>query len=267
MNTLQADSSVVSVEEITEHANVEEAECYTGWRWLAAEAVLVGGHHDALYYYGKRFLDTTIAIMGLMSLLPLMLLIALAIKLDTPGPVFFRQKRIGAKRDIVDGQVVWQVKMFRVLKFRSMVRNADEALHQAHIKQFVHGTLPEQKDTNAKVKIVADPRVTRIGRILRKTSLDELPQLINVVRGEMSLVGPRPVPVYEVEEYYKAWHYERLATLPGITGLSQVKGRGQLSFEEMVHLDLEYICTQSFWEDIEIMLLTIPAVIGGRGAE
>src|SRR5687768_2593580 len=132
MNTLQADSPAINVEELIEHAK-NEVECYTGWRWSAEQAVLVGGHDDVLYYHSKRCLDTILAIIGLITLLPLMLLIALAIKLDTPGPVFFRQKRIGAKRNFVDRQVVWEVKMFPVLKFRSMARNADEALHQAHI--------------------------------------------------------------------------------------------------------------------------------------
>jgi lipopolysaccharide/colanic/teichoic acid biosynthesis glycosyltransferase len=212
-------------------------------------------------------LDLIVTGFALLPLVPLFLLIALAIKLDSPGPIFFRQERIGAKRKVVNGQTIWEVQKFRVLKFRSMVRDADESLHRAHIKMFVHGTLPDQNAPNATVKLSDDPRITRVGRILRKTSLDELPQLINVLRGEMSLVGPRPVPEYEVHEYWEAWHHERLATLPGLTGLWQVKGRGLISFEEMVRLDLEYISNQSLWLDLKMLLLTVPAVISGKGAE
>lgn len=206
-------------------------------------------------------------VLALFLLAPVLLLVALAIKLDSPGPVFFRQERIGAKRKSVNGSTVWEVQKFRVWKFRSMVRDADESLHRAHIKMFVHGMLPEQDASGAKVKIHDDPRITRVGKILRRTSLDELPQLFNVLRGEMSLVGPRPVPEYEVHEYWEAWHHERLATLPGLTGLWQVKGRGLISFEEMVLLDIEYISNQSLWLDLKLLLLTIPAVLSGRGAE
>jgi lipopolysaccharide/colanic/teichoic acid biosynthesis glycosyltransferase len=132
---------------------------------------------------------------------------------------------------------------------------------------FVRGTLEGREATTAAYKLGADPRITRVGKFLRKSSLDELPQLINVLRGEMSLVGPRPVPEYEVLEYREAWHHERLATLPGITGLWQVKGRGQVPFEDMVRLDLEYIQRQSLWLDLAILLFTVPAVLSGRGAE
>jgi lipopolysaccharide/colanic/teichoic acid biosynthesis glycosyltransferase len=242
-------------------------ECYTGWHWSATTASLAGGQDKVIYYRLKRGLDLLVTVLALFPLAPLLLLIALAIKLDTPGPVFFRQERIGAKRKSIDGRTVWEVQKFRVLKFRSMVRDADESLHRAHIKMFVHGTLPEQNASGAKVKIQDDPRITRVGKILRRTSLDELPQLFNVLRGEMSLVGPRPVPEYEVHEYWEAWHHERLATLPGLTGLWQVEGRGLISFEEMVLLDIEYISNQSFWLDLKLLLLTVPAVITGRGAE
>jgi lipopolysaccharide/colanic/teichoic acid biosynthesis glycosyltransferase len=117
-----------------------------------------------------------------------------------------------------------------------------------------------------KFKLSNDPRVTRVGHILRKTSLDELPQLVNVLKGEMSLVGPRPLPTYEVAEY-QAWHRERLAALPGITGLWQVQGRCEVTFEEQVQMDIEYVRNQSLWQDIKILLSTIPAVVSGRGAE
>jgi lipopolysaccharide/colanic/teichoic acid biosynthesis glycosyltransferase len=242
-------------------------ECYTGWQWSATTASLAGGRDKVIYYRLKRGLDLLITMLALFLLVPVLLLIALAIKLDSPGPVFFRQERIGAKRKSVNGRTVWEVQKFRVLKFRSMVRDADESLHKAHIKMFVHGMLPEQDASGAKVKIHDDPRITRVGKILRRTSLDELPQLFNVLRGEMSLVGPRPVPEYEVHEYWEAWHHERLATLPGLTGLWQVKGRGLISFEEMVRLDIEYITHQSLWLDLKMLLLTVPAVLSGKGAE
>jgi lipopolysaccharide/colanic/teichoic acid biosynthesis glycosyltransferase len=146
-----------------------------------------------------------------------------------------------------------------------MVHNASSALHEAQVKAFVEGQV-EQMDTEQNtVKVVNDPRITRVGHLLRKTSLDELPQLLNVLSGEMSLVGPRPVPTYEVALYQDA-HYKRLMALPGITGLWQVEGRGQVTFEEMMHLDLRYVQQQSLWLDLRILAMTIPAVLRGEGA-
>jgi lipopolysaccharide/colanic/teichoic acid biosynthesis glycosyltransferase len=115
------------------------------------------------------------------------------------------------------------------------------------------------------VKLTNDPRITRIGHLLRKTSLDEIPQFLNVLRGEMSLVGPRPVPTYEVAEY-QAWHYQRLAAAPGLTGLWQVTGRGQVSFDEMIEMDIEYVRNKSLWLDLKILVLTVFVVLSGRGA-
>jgi lipopolysaccharide/colanic/teichoic acid biosynthesis glycosyltransferase len=245
-----------------------EVEYSTGWRWSPATASLVGGQEKAIFYYiCKRGLDLSLSLLALVILAPVMLLIAVAVKLDTPGPVFFRQERIGARRKLVGRRTVWETHKFQVIKFRSMVRHADDTLHRAYIRQFVEGTLAEHAQAGPTFKLNADPRVTRVGRFLRKSSLDELPQIINVLRGEMSLVGPRPVPEYEVLAYREAWHHERLATLPGLTGLWQVQGRGQVPFEEMVRLDLEYIRRQSLWLDLKIMVLTIPAVVTGRGAE
>lgn len=243
-------------------------EISTGWRWSPATASLTGGQEKAiLYYVWKRGLDLSLSLLALIILAPVMLLIAVAVMLDTPGPVFFRQERIGARRRLVGRRTVWETHKFQVIKFRSMVRDADDRLHRAYIRQFVDGTLEEQARSGSMFKLYDDPRVTRVGRLLRKSSLDELPQIINVLRGEMSLVGPRPVPEYEVLEYREAWHHERLATLPGITGLWQVQGRGQVPFEEMVRLDLEYIRRQSLWLDLKILAWTIPAVLTGRGAE
>lgn len=219
------------------------------------------------YYYVKRFVDIFLASIAMLLLSPLLLLIAVLIKLDSSGSVFFVQERIGSKRQTENGRTVWKIRKFRIYKFRSMYQNADEALHRDYIKAFVQGTVEKSNDENGKFKLANDPRITRVGALLRKSSLDELPQLFNVVRGEMSMVGPRPVPEYEVAEYREAWHYGRLATLPGITGLWQVKGRCLVEFEEMIRLDLDYIRDQSLWLDFKILFQTIPAVLSGSGAE
>lgn len=216
------------------------------------------------YHTTKRILDFTAATILLILLMPLLLFIGLLIKLDSPGSIFFIQERVGAKRSTQNGYSYWKRHNFSCYKFRTMYENASSALHEEHIRAFVSGQLNIEENGGA--KIVSDPRITRVGQWLRKTSLDELPQLINIIKGEMSIVGPRPVPVYEVEEY-DSWHYERLAALPGITGLWQVRGRGRVSFDEMVDLDIEYVRHESFWLDCKILLLTIPAVIFGHGAE
>jgi lipopolysaccharide/colanic/teichoic acid biosynthesis glycosyltransferase len=148
-----------------------------------------------------------------------------------------------------------------------MYKDVDDSLHREYIRAFVKGTLEVSADADTKFKLANDPRITRAGQLLRRTSIDELPQLFNVLRGEMSLVGPRPVPEYEVAEYREAWQHERLSALPGITGLWQVMGRGEVPFEEMIRLDLDYIRRQSLWLDIKILILTVPAILSGRGAE
>jgi lipopolysaccharide/colanic/teichoic acid biosynthesis glycosyltransferase len=198
----------------------------------------------------KRVFSYVLTIPGLIIISSLLLLIALAIKLDSPGPVLFRHKRVG-----LDG------KIFDIYKFRSMYHNADQVIHIAQIRAYAEGKLNEAEG----VKLKDDPRITKVGRILRSTSLDELPQLFNVLKGDMVLVGPRPVPVYEVE-LYKLWHSERLSTLPGITGLWQISGRSYVSFDEQLRLDIRYIRTQSIWLDIKILLNTVPIVISRRGA-
>lgn len=225
--------------------------------------VLSPGANSALGFATKRTLDVGGAGTLLVLLSPLMALIAVAIKLDSRGPVIFAQQRVGARQGrLPSGEVVWQVRNFPFYKFRSMYTSIDESLHQAHIQAYVEGRLNESAET---FKLKNDPRVTRVGRVLRKTSLDELPQLVNVLKGEMSLVGPRPVPPYEVAQY-KEHHCERLAALPGITGLWQVKGRSQVPFEEQIRMDIEYVRNQSLWLDIKLLLQTIPAVLSGRGA-
>ncbi len=241
-------------------------ERYTTWKWSSKASLLAGGRDSSLYYYCKRTMDMVVATLALLLLLPVFLLIAILIRLDSAGPVFFVQERVGARRRSKHGRTVWKIENFRVYKFRSMVQDADPTAHQAYIKAFVNGSVEASDEGGPKFKLSNDPRVTRVGHILRKTSLDELPQLVNVLKGEMSLVGPRPLPTYEVAEY-QAWHRERLAALPGITGLWQVQGRCDVTFEEQVQMDIEYVRNQSLWQDIRILMSTIPAVVSGRGAE
>jgi lipopolysaccharide/colanic/teichoic acid biosynthesis glycosyltransferase len=198
-------------------------------------------------------LDLVITIPLLAILSPLLLLIALAIKLTSPGPVLFRQSRVGKRNQ-----------PFTMLKFRSMVVSApsdDGAARQA-IYDELAGT---RRAVDASFKLAADPRVTSIGRIIRATSLDEITQLLNVVRGEMSLVGPRPALGWEAEAFPPEYK-RRTEVPPGITGLWQVSGRSRLSTPQMLQLDIEYIERQSLWLDLQILLRTIPVVVRGDGA-
>ncbi len=228
-------------------------------------AVYRRASHGMTSHVAKRTIDLVIVLPTMIFLSPLLLLISLAIVLDSRGPVIFSQERVGARLRNRDGLLVWESYIFRVHKFRSMVHNADQATHQAYIKAFVNGDVEASAEDNLKFKLVNDSRITRVGRILRFTSLDELPQLLNILKGEMSVVGPRPVPIYEVEEY-EEYCFERLAALPGLTGLWQVTGRGNVTFEEMIRMDIEYVRKQSVWFDIKLIMLTIPAVFTGRGA-
>jgi exopolysaccharide biosynthesis polyprenyl glycosylphosphotransferase len=201
----------------------------------------------------KRAFDVIGSSMLLLALLPLLLAIAALAKLRSPGPVFYKQVRVGER-----------MKPFTMLKFRTMHVDADHRLHQEYVTQFINAGAASGPDQF--FKITNDPRVTPIGRFLRKTSLDELPQLWNVLRGDMSLVGPRPPIAYELEQY-KPWHYRRVfEAKPGITGLWQVTGRSRTTFDQMVRLDLRYARSCSMWTDIKILLATPRAVISGKGA-
>ncbi len=193
----------------------------------------------------KRITDLFLAGLGLLLGWPFLLLIAIAIKYDSPGPVLFTQERVGKN-----------FKRFTIYKFRSMRVGAEAELPS--LKESV-------QNGDITFKMRDDPRVTRVGRFLRRTSLDELPQLLNVFKGDMSLVGPRPPIPAEVEQY-QPWHLKRLTVLPGMTGLWQVSGRSELTFDEMVLLDLYYIEHWSPWLDIAIILRTIPSVLLGQGA-
>lgn len=224
------------------------------------------------YHDTKRALDVLMALVLLILLAPLLALIALLIRLDSSGPVLFVQERLGARRrSFSGGEPQWIVQIFPLYKFRTMHQNADAKLHREYMKAYIAGdegaiaTLDPGLKSSTSYKLSGDPRVTRVGRFLRKTSLDELPQLWNVLVGDMSLVGPRPPIPYEVEMYsHEQLH--RLSTMPGITGLWQVSGRCETTFEEMVRLDLEYIECKSILLDFKILLLTLPTVLSVRGA-
>ena len=204
------------------------------------------------YYYYKRIFDLVSACILLIIVSPFFLLISLLILIDSPGPIFFRQKRIGSRRDVGNGRPDWQEAEFTCYKFRTMVANADPAVHRAYVKAFIKNDQQQMSDIqggdNQVKKLVTDHRVTRIGKFLRKSSIDELPQLVNVFKGDMSLVGPRPCIPYEMQEY-KTWHYQRFQAQQGITGLWQVTARCSSDFDEMVRLDIEYIEIQSLWMD------------------
>jgi exopolysaccharide biosynthesis polyprenyl glycosylphosphotransferase len=203
----------------------------------------------------KRFSDLVIAMLALILLLPLWLLIALVIKLDSRGPIFYRQERVG-----MDGRI------FLVYKFRTMRTDSDSEIHREYQKKFIAGNAEANVGDAARpaYKLRDDPRITRAGRVLRRFSLDEAPQLFNVLRGDMSVVGPRPPIPYEVEAY-ELRHRKRLDMKPGVTGLWQVSGRNRLSFEEMVKLDLFYIENWSLLFDMKIILRTMLVLVRGEG--
>jgi exopolysaccharide biosynthesis polyprenyl glycosylphosphotransferase len=202
--------------------------------------------NPTLYLAMKRMIDICGAIVGLVLTAPVFLIVAILIKLeDSKGPVFFKQQRVGKNGSL-----------FYMYKFRSMVSNAEELLASLLDKNEVSGHMFKMKE---------DPRITKVGKFIRKTSLDELPQFWNVLRGDMSLVGPRPPLPREVKEY-SAYHKQRLQVTPGCTGLWQVSGRNELGFEEMVELDLKYIATRNIFFDIKIILKTIRGFVGSKGA-
>jgi exopolysaccharide biosynthesis polyprenyl glycosylphosphotransferase len=203
------------------------------------------GHVPELGLFFKQVFDVTFSVLALIAMAPLLAVIAIAVKLDSPGPAFYRSERIGKK-----GRV------FHCIKFRTMVRDADERRADVLHMNERDGVL---------FKISNDPRITRLGHFLRKYSLDELPQFINVLKGEMSIVGPRPPVASEVKEY-KLSHLRRLDVMPGITGLWQVQGRQDPSFASYVSLDVTYIDTWSIWLDFKIILRTVGVVFAGTGS-
>jgi exopolysaccharide biosynthesis polyprenyl glycosylphosphotransferase len=204
----------------------------------------------------KRGFDVAVASAALVLLAPVWLIVAVLIKLDSRGPIFYRQERVG-----MDGRV------FLFLKFRTMRAGSDDAAHREYQRKLIAGRPDTNLGDDARpvYKLRDDPRVTRVGRALRRLSLDELPQLLNVLRGDMSIVGPRPPIPYEVEAY-ELWHRKRLDMKPGLTGLWQVSGRNRLSFDEMVRLDLFYIENWSLLLDLKIILRTLPVMLRGDDA-
>jgi lipopolysaccharide/colanic/teichoic acid biosynthesis glycosyltransferase len=206
----------------------------------------------------KRAGDVVVSAILLLLLSPVLALIALAIKLYSPGPVLFVQERVGYDRRH------GRVRPFKLYKFRSMHANADPAVHIEHMQKLIlnGASAAGPGGTN---KLVRDHRVTGVGRVLRKTSLDELPQLLNVLFGDMSLVGPRPALPYEVE-HYEEWHRRRLEAVPGLTGWWQVNGRGRSSFDDGICMDIYYVDNISLALDLKILLMTPWAAVSGKGA-
>jgi lipopolysaccharide/colanic/teichoic acid biosynthesis glycosyltransferase len=201
----------------------------------------------------RRTLDLVVACVTIVVLAPLMLAIVIAVRIDSRGPAVFRQTRLGRDK-----------RPFTVLKFRTMYTHADEGRHRDYVRSLIAGNA-ERRPAGGLYKLYGDDRVTAVGRFLRRWSLDELPQLWNVMRGEMSLAGPRPVLGYEVD-VYPAWYDERFAVKPGLTGLWQVSGRNERTYEEMVRLDIEYVRRQSLGLDVLILARTAWTVMTRRGA-
>jgi lipopolysaccharide/colanic/teichoic acid biosynthesis glycosyltransferase len=222
------------------------------------------------YFVAKRCVDVVGACVVLVLTIPLLVIIAIAIKLDTSGPALFRQERIRGRR--IRGGSDWALEPFRLYKFRTMVADADPSLHRRYIEAYIARNEPALaelrpgRQTGDSYRPLRDPRVTRVGAVLRKLSLDELPQLWNVVRGDMSLVGPRPPLPYEVAMYGER-DLQRLTTPQGITGLAQVRGRCSIGFDDLIRHDLEYVRSQSIWLDLKVLAVTLPVVLSRRGAD
>jgi lipopolysaccharide/colanic/teichoic acid biosynthesis glycosyltransferase len=223
---------------------------------MVAQQVLVREEDVAFqraYLRTKRVLDIALTLLALIPAGLVMLVAAAAIWVDSPGPIFFRQKRIG-----MNGCE------FTLYKFRSMYHNVPSSIHQEAVARFISGQVLNNANSGMPYKLGNDTRITRVGKFIRKTSIDELPQLWNVLKGDMSLVGPRPPLAYEVD-LYSPHDLMRLAGKPGLTGTWQVYGRGRVSFQEMVELDISYLETQSLLYDLKLMMLTLPVMISGRG--
>ncbi|MEX0786800.1 MAG: sugar transferase [Dehalococcoidia bacterium] len=203
---------------------------------------------------GKRLIDLAFSALALVALLPLLAVIALLVRLDSPGPALFRQSRLGKHG-----------RPFTMLKFRTMQHGADDRLHREAIERAANGVRTLAANGKHVFKSPDDPRITRLGKLLRVSCLDELPQLINVLRGEMSLVGPRPALEYELV-YYQDWHHQRFAVRPGITGPWQVHRARARDFDDMLRMDVEYTSSCSVWSDLKLIAMTVPAIVRERGA-
>ncbi len=209
------------------------------------EIIEIEGKESAIYNISKRALDIISSTLGLIILSPILLIVAILIKLESKGPAIFSQKRIGLNK-----------KEFKMYKFRSMVQNAEELKEKLAKENEMSGPMFKMKN---------DPRVTKVGRFIRKTSIDELPQLINVLKGEMSLVGPRPSLPKEVSKF-EPWMLKRLSVKPGLTCYWQVSGRSNIDFENWMKLDLQYVNDRSFWLDLKLILKTATVLLGDENA-
>ncbi len=211
---------------------------------------------DPGYLRAKRFLDIVFTLLILLPLCLVIIVVAVLIRLDSKGPIFYRQKRVGLRGA-----------EFNMYKFRSMYVKNDDSVHRDAIVKYMNGQEMNVGTVVAikfQFKLSDDPRVTRVGRFIRKTSIDELPQFFNILRGEMTLVGPRPPLPYEVE-LYTPHNWLRLSGKPGLTGIWQVYGRSRVTFQDMVEMDIDYLQHQSLWEDLKLIALTVPVMIRGRG--
>lgn len=209
------------------------------------EIIEIERKESAIYNIAKRALDIIASTLGLIILSPILLVVAILIKLESKGPAIFSQKRIGLNK-----------KEFKMYKFRSMVQNAEELKEKLAKENEMSGPMFKMKN---------DPRVTKVGRFIRKTSIDELPQLINVLKGDMSLVGPRPSLPKEVEKF-EPWMLKRLSVKPGLTCYWQVSGRNNIDFENWMKLDLQYVNDRSFWLDLKLILKTVTVLFGDENA-
>lgn len=209
------------------------------------EIIEIKRKESAIYNIFKRALDIVASTLGLIILSPILLVVAILIKLESKGPAIFSQKRIGLNK-----------KEFKMYKFRSMVQNAEELKEKLAKENEMSGPMFKMKN---------DPRVTKVGRFIRKTSIDELPQLINVLKGEMSLVGPRPSLPKEVSKF-EPWMLKRLSVKPGLTCYWQVSGRNNIDFEDWMKLDLQYVNDRSFWLDLKLILKTATVLFGDKNA-
>ncbi len=240
---------------------------YSGFQYEVAQSRLVTDQSEIAYFFAKRATDIFLSVLFLILFSPILFLIAILIWLDSPGPAIFSQKRVGCKFRWVGKTLHKEICTFTFYKFRSMYHKADEGLHREFISAYISNDITHMArlqqapaETHNLYKLNGDKRITRIGKFLRAFSLDELPQFWNVLKGDMSLVGPRPAIPYEVE-MYEPWHRGRLYALPGITGLWQVTARNTAAFEDLVKVDLEYIEKQSFWLDMRILFRTPLAIL------
>lgn len=206
-----------------------------------------------MYETSKRVIDIVFSVFMLAVTVPVLLIVALIVRFDSPGPILFRQERLGKDR-----------RPFTMFKFRTMQHDSDDSYHREAIRRAANGIRTSLADGTEVFKSPEDPRITRAGKFLRTSCLDEIPQLINVLRGDMSLVGPRPALEYELEHYHD-WYYRRFDVRPGLTGSWQVQRADAKDFDDMMRMDVTYTDLNSTWTDLKLMAQTIPAIVRERG--